>query len=247
MKKFAILFFIPFYAQAQVADTLSKTDEQLLRFVGGAIKDQIARQMKENGTANGVKGLIKSSVKDVLSNTLKKTAGNLLNLGSGFGNGMALPDIINLNKEALLKKGKQAVIENFHQSLKNAANEALTNSIPMMVAQAIEFDVDSLVKYANSDSVSITSIFKNANKNALLNIVKPFAKTAFKISGGGKSLKKLNKALGKIAPGSPAIDPENLMSEKIVDSFLSEMQLQEALLKKNPASLLEGLLKLFNN
>lgn len=245
MKKLLVIFFFPLTVQAQ--DTLSKTDEQLMRLVGGFIKTEMQKQLKEEGIGNGVKGLIGSTVKDVIKSTARKSAGELLNLGNVFGNGISLPNIINQNKEALMKKGKGVVVENFHQSLKDAANDALIKSIPMMVAQAVEFDVDSLIKYANSDSVSITSVFKNANKNALINMVKPVAKTAFKVAGGNKKLRKLNKALRGVTGDDVNIDPENIVSEKIVDSFLAEMKNQEGLLKKNPAGLLDNIFKLFKD
>ncbi len=247
MKKILIILFFPIALNAQVSDTLSGANEQLLRLVGGFIKTEMQKQLKEDGIGNGVKGLVGSTIKDVLKNTATKSAGELLNLGGNFGNGILLPNIITQNKDALIKKGKGVLIENFQSSLKNAANDALVKSIPMMVAQAVEFNLDSMIKYANADSVSITSIFKNANKNALLKIVKPVAKAAFKVSGSKKQIKKLSKALKSVTDENFALSPENILSEKIVDSFLGEMKNQENMLKKNPATLLDGLMKLFKD
>jgi hypothetical protein len=240
------LFVAPALLTAQTKDTLSKGQEQLLRLVGGFIKTQMTDAMKENGTANGMKSLIGNGVKEVLKNTVKRSATSLLGNGLNFGNALQLPSILQNNKEALLQKGKGEILNNFHQSLKDAAANALEASIPMFVLQAAEFNVDDLVKYANADSLSLTDIFKNANKNALLKIAAPLAKSALKLSGANKNYKKLSKAFKSVAGEKLNLDNENLLSEEVVNHFLGEMKVQEQLLKQNPSSLLDKLKGLIN-
>jgi hypothetical protein len=240
------VFFSP-PIQAQTKDTLSRGQEQLLRLVGGFIKDQMKDVMKENGTTNGVKSLIGTGVKEVVKNTVKKTAATLLGDGLNFGNSLQLPAILQQNKEALLNRGKGELLNNFHQSLKDAASNALEASIPMFILQAAEFNVDDLVKYANADSVSITDIFKNANKNALIKIAQPLAKAALKVSGANKQYKKLSKAFKHVAGEKLNLDNENFLSEEIVNRFIDEMKVQEQVLKQNPASLLDKLKGLLQN
>lgn len=243
MKYFLILFFMfpTVVINAQTKDTLSPGQEQLLRLVGGFIKAQMTEAMKENGTQNGFKSLIGTGIKEVVKNTVKKSATALLGNGLNFGNALQLPAILQQNKEALLNKGKGELLNNFHQSLKDAASNALEASIPMFALQAAEFNVDDLVKYANADSVSITDIFKNANKNALIKIAQPLAKAALKLSGANKQYKKLSKAFKRVAGEKLSLDNENFLSEEIVNRFIDEMKVQEQVLKQNPASLLDKL------
>jgi hypothetical protein len=181
-----------------------------------------------------------------LKNTVKRSATSLLGNGLNFGNALQLPSILQNNKEALLQKGKGELLNNFHQSLKNAAANALEASIPMFVLQAAEFNVDDLVKYANADSLSLTDIFKNANKNALLKIATPLAKSALKLSGANKEYKKIRKAFNKLGGKKLDLDNENFLSEEVVNHFLGEMKIQEQLLKQNPSSLLDKLKGLIN-
>jgi hypothetical protein len=205
--------------------------------------------MKENGTAKGMKSLIGNGVKEVLKTTIKKTGTSLLGNGLNFGNGLQLPSILNTNKEALLKKGKKELLNNFHQSLKDAASNAFEASIPMFVLQAFDFNPDDLVKFANADSLSLTDIFKNANKNALVKIAAPLAKSV-KLSGANKRYKKIRKAFKKATGEKLDFNNENFLSEEIVNKFLGEMKIQELLLKQNPSSLLDklkGLIKFDNN
>ena len=248
MKYFFMLLFVFFACavNAQTKDTLTKGQEQLLRLVGGFIKDGMKEVMKENGTPNGMKSLIGTGVKEVLKNTVKKSANALIGDGFNFGNGLQLPSVLQQNKEALLNRGKGELLNNFHQSLKDAAGNALEASIPMFVAQAVDFNVDDLVKFANADSLSITDIFKNANKSALVKIAQPLVKTALKLSGANKQYKKLNKAFKNIVGEKLSLDNENFLSEEIVNRFLGEMKIQEQLLKQNPSSLLDKLKGLIN-
>jgi hypothetical protein len=116
----------------------------------------------------------------------------------------------------------------------------------MFVLQATEFNVDDLVKYANADSLSLTDIFKNANKNALLKIATPLAKSALKLSGANKKYKKMRKAFNKLGGEKLDLDNENFLSEEVVNHFLGEMKVQEQLLKQNPSSLLDKLKGLIN-
>jgi hypothetical protein len=248
MKYFVLLllFTAPLVLPAQTKDTLSKGQEQLLRLVGGFIKTQMTDAMKENGTTNGMKSLIGTGVKEVLKNTIKRTGTSLLGNGLNFGNAIQLPAILQNNKEALLQKGKGELLDNFHRSLKDAAANALEASIPMFVLQAAEFNVDDLVKFANTDSLSLTDIFKNANKNTLLKIAAPLAKSALKLSGANKEYKKLSKAFKSVAGEKLNLDNENFLSEEIVNHFLGEMKVQEQLLKQNPSGLLDKLKGLIN-
>jgi hypothetical protein len=241
-----LLFAAPIVVSAQTKDTLLKGQEQLLRLVGGFIKTQMTGAMKENGTANGMKSLIGNGVKEVLKNTVKRSATSLLGNGLNFGNALQLPSILQNNKEALLQKGKSELLNNFHQSLKDAAANALEASIPMFVLQAAEFNVDDLVKYANADSLSLTDIFKNAHKNALIKIASPLAKSTLKLSGANKKYKKIRKAFNKLGGEKLDLDNEHFLSEEIVNHFLGEMKVQEQLLKQNPSSLLDKLKGLIN-
>jgi hypothetical protein len=248
MKYFILLIFYvaPAIVSAQTKDTLSKGEEQLLRLAGGFIKTQMTDAMKENGTVNGMKSLIGNGVKEVLKSTVKRSATSLLGNGLSFGNALQLPSILQNNKEALLQKGKGELLNNFHRSLKDAAANALEASIPMFVLQAAEFNVDDLVKFANADSLSLTDIFKNANKNALLKIAAPLAKSALKLSGANKEYKKMRKAFNKLGGEKLNLDNEEMLSEEVVNHFLGEMKVQEQLLKQNPSSLLDKLKGLIN-
>lgn len=240
-----VLFAAPHILPAQTKDTLSKTEEQLIRLVGGFIKNSMNDVMKENGTPNGIKSLIGNGVKEVLKSTIRKTAGSLTGEGLNFGNALQLPAILQNKKEALLQKGKGELLQNFHQTLKDAAGNALEASIPMFVSQALEFNPEDVIKFANADSLTITDIFKNANKNELLKMAKPLAKAALQVSGVNKQYKKMNKAFKSATGEKLKLDNEDFLSEEIVTRFLGEMKIQEQLLKQNPLSLLDKLKGLF--
>jgi hypothetical protein len=232
-------------SSAQNTDTLSAGEQQLLRLAGNAIKNSMQQVMKENGTSKGVKSLVGNTVKEVLRNTAQRSANQLLGNIPLFQNGLSLPGIINQNKDALVRRGKETALNNFRQSLKEAAGTAMMNAVPMMVAQMADFNVEDLVRYANGDSMSLTDVFKNANRNGLVKIVTPVAKNAFKLAGGKKALRKMQKALRKVTGNNDVeLNAEAFLSENVVDTFLSTMKEQEAAVKKNPASLLDGILKM---
>lgn len=227
---------------AQNTDTLKKSDEQFLRLAGGLIKGGIKEVMAENGTPNGVKSLLGTGVKQVLTGTLRNTANSLLGSRTGLGELIQLPKVLQQNQAALIQKGKIALLNNFKQSLKDAANEALFNSVPLIIAQTVDFNIEDMIKYANADDVTITDVFKNANKSSLLKLVQPVAKSALKASGYNKKYKKLQKAFKKIDGNKLDIDSESLVSELVVNNFIAEMFIQEKKLKENQT---EGVIQLF--
>lgn len=246
MKLFAALLFSPMFCLAQTqTDTLSKQNEQLLRLVSGFIKTEMQKQLKEDGTANGVKGLLGSTIKDVLKNTAQKSANELINID--LGSKLSLPNVLLQNKEAISSKGKETLVTKFKESLRYATNDALGKVIPMMVAQAIEFNVDSLVAYAAGGEVGVTGIFKNASRTKLLEMVEPIASQAFQSSYGKRNLKKLGKTLQSITGNELVLNPSDQISLIIVNEFLNNMQGQEQKLKSNPLGALESILNLFKD
>ncbi len=239
--------FCVLISNAQQKDTLTQQEEKLLRLVSGFIKGSMQDVLKENGTPNGIKSVIGNGVKEVMKNTLQKTATALTGQGLNFGKNILLPNVLEQQKTAIINKGKGELLNNFHQSLKDAAANVLVNSIPVFVAQAVEFNADDIVKYATADSLSVTDIFKNANKNALIKIALPIAKTAIKISGGKRMFNKLKKTYKKTTGSKLNFNSEDFLSEAVTDYFLQEMKLQELLLKQNPFSLLDRLKGLLKN
>ncbi len=246
MKLISIIIAIalPIFGLAQ-SDTLSKNNERLLRLIGGLVQSNIQKQLKEDGTANGVKGLLGSTIKNVLKTTAQKSAAELIKVD--LGGQVGLPQILQDNKTRILEKGKTTLFNNFEQSLKYSANEALGKAIPLMVAQAIDFNLDSLVAYAAGKEVNVTGIFKNASKANLLKMVEPIAKASFLQSFGKRCNKKMNKTLSSILGQTTSVQPETIISELIVEKFLSQMQHQEQMLKSNPLGLVENLLNLFKD
>jgi hypothetical protein len=249
MKYFLFFIFNIFFlfAFAQQKDTLSKQQEVLLRLVGGFVKKSMQDVLKENGTPNGIKSVIGNGFKEVIKNTVQKTAGALAGEGLNFGNALLLPDVLQKQKEALFNKGKGELINNFHQSLKIAAGNAFAASLPVFVTQALDFNIDDVIKFANSDTLSVTDIFKNANKNTLVKIAVPLAKNALKLAGGKRMYKKVKKAFKKTTGQKFDFNSEDFIAGAVTDYFFKEMKIQELMLKQNPSSLLERLKGLFKN
>ena len=250
MKKnlFLVLLLVTCNAVAQNnnPDSLTEEKKNLLRIVGSLVKDVTQKALQENRSDNGSKSLLGNAAKEILKGMARRSADKILNGGLDIRNGINLPGILEQKRDLFKQKGKEILLDNFQQSLREAAQNALRNAILKMAEKAIEFDVEDLVRFAGSDTMAITDVFKNANRSTLVEIVKPIAKTAFKLAGGNKDFKKLKRVYNKLSEEKLDLSNEDLIAGKITDVFLGEMKVQEQQLKSNPLYLLDSLLKLFN-
>lgn len=250
MKQLAtfILLLITIGAKAQLGNTDSLTGEKknLLRIVGGLVKDFSKKALEENRTDAGSKSVLGNAAKEILKGTARRSADKILKEGADIRNGINLPGILQQKRDLFKAKGKEILLDNFQQSLKEAAQNALHNSVLKMAEKAIDFDVEDLVRFAGSDTMMITDVFKNAKRSTLVEVAKPIAKSAFKLAGGNKTFKKLRKAYNKLSDEKLDLNNEDLIAEKITDMFLQEMKVQEQQLKNNPLNILDSIFKLFN-
>ena len=241
-----LLVSVNCFGQICNTDSLTEEEKNLLRIVGSLVEDISKKTLAENRTDAGSKTVLGNAAKEILKGTARRSADKILNGGLDIRNGINLPDIIEQKRSEFKKRGKEILLDNFQQSLKEAAQNALRNSILKMAEKAVDFDVEDLVRFAASDTMSITDVFKNAKRSTLVEIAKPVAKSAFKLAGGNKNFKKLKRMYNKLNDEKLDLNNEDLIAAKIADVFLEEMKIQEQQLKSNPLNLLDSLFKLFN-
>jgi Icc-related predicted phosphoesterase len=237
----ALMFHI--ICTAQTKDTLSGNEQNLLRIAGNLIKTGMKETMKENKTGDKSKSVVGNAIKEIIGTTARKSAEQITQGGLNMGSLFQLPDMVKNKRQVFASKGKEMILNNAEQALQQAARNALNNAMWNMVEKAVDFNVDDLVQFANSDSLQITDVFKGAKRSALINTTKPIVKLALKGAGYKKKYKKLRKAWRKVDGDNLELDADNLLSEKLVDTFLDEMKNQEQQIKRNPLQLLDGLLK----
>lgn len=251
MKKilFPAYLFIALAGQAQTAnpDSLTEEKKNLLRIVGGLVKDFSKKALQENRTDLSSKSVLGNAAKEILKGTARRSADKILKEGLDIRSGINLPDMLEQKREIFKQQGKEVLLDNFQQSLKEAAQNALRNSVLKMAEKAIDFNVEDLVRFAANDTMAITDVFKNAKRSILVEAARPIAKSAFKLAGGNRAFKKLKKAYNKLSDEKLDLNNEDLIAEKTVDLFLQEMKVQEQQLKNNPLNLLDSLIKLFDN
>lgn len=250
MKKilFPGLLFIGFAGRTQMVspDSLTEEKKNLVRIVGALVKGITQKALQESRTDVNAKTVLGNAAREILKGTASRTADKILKEGPDIRNRIILPGMLEEKTDLFKQKGKEILLNNFQQSLKDAAQNALRNAVLKMAEKVIDFDVEDLVRFAGNDSMAITDVFKNAKRNTLMDIAKPFAKTAFKVAGGNKNFKKLKKMYYKLSGGKLDINKEEIIAGIVTDFFLEEMKLQEQQLKNNPLNLLDSLFKIFN-
>lgn len=218
MKKilFSAFLFIAGNAMAQInnPDSLTEEKKNLLRIVGSLVKDISKKALAENRTDAGSKTILGNAAKEILKGTARRSADKILKDGFDIRNGINLPNVLQQKREEFKKKGKEILLDNFQQSLKEAAQNALRNSVLKMAEKTIDFDVEDLVRFAESDTMGITDVFKNAKRSTLVEIAEPVAKSAFKLAGGNKNFKKLKRVYKKLSDEKLDINNEDLIAEK---------------------------------
>jgi uncharacterized membrane protein YheB (UPF0754 family) len=248
MKKILFLIFVVwiFNASAQTnnPDSLTEEKKNLIRIVGSLVKDFSKKALEEGRTDAGSKTVLGNAAKEILKGTARRSADKILKGGVDIRNGINLPGILEQKRDLFKQNGKEILLDNFQQSLKEAAQNALHNAVLKMAEKAIDFDVEDLVRFAGSDTMAITDVFKNAKRSTLVEVAKPIAKSAFKLAGGNKTFKKLKKAYNKLSDEKLDLNNEDLVAEKITDLFLDEMKAQEQQLKNNPLNLLDTLINI---
>jgi Protein of unknown function (DUF4197) len=246
MKQFVSFLFLLFFSSsvaAQSKDTLSSNEQNLVRIFGVLFKTGIKEAVKSQRTDGNSKTVIGNAAKEVVKITARRSAEQLIKDGISGKNILQLPNIITQNKETLIQKGKGMLLQNFEEAMKEAARNALKNTVWKLVEESLEFDVEDLVRAANNDSLVFTDIFKNLKRNRFIEISKPFATNAFKMAKGYKKYRKLKRAYKKITGSSLSFNNETFLAEAITDSFFDEMKRQEQQLRLNPLNVLEGFLR----
>lgn len=242
------MLLITFYssnAQANNPDSLTEEKKNLIRIVGSLVKGLSKNALDEGRTDAGSKSVLGNAAKEVLKGTARRSADKILRGEVDIRNGIKLPDLLEQKRELFKQKGKEILLDNFQQSLREASQNALRNTVLKMAEKAIDFDVEDLVRFAGSDTMAITDVFKNAKQSTLVEVAKPIAKSAFKLAGGNKTFKKLKKTYNKLSDEKLDLNNEDLIAEKITGIFLEEMKAQEQQLKNNPLNLLDTLINLF--
>lgn len=221
-------------------DSLSSGEKQLLILLGTVFSEAKHQIIAENRT-NGDKGILGTALKETMRGMALKTKDQIL--GSGQPQTLLnLPALLNQNKDILIQHGKGKLLQNFKSSMETAAWNALNNSLFSMVDELTEIDPKSLVQIATAQSVSITDIFYNANKSKLIKVVKPAAITAFKLSGGKKLYKKIEKTIKRSGTSPLNIDNPEYLAEAATEYFFSSLKAQENGIRKNPLKALDNLL-----
>lgn len=224
-------------------DSLSKGEKQVIRIFGDLFNEARKKALEDMRT-NGNRSIIGNALKETMGGIANRTKERIL---SGGVNNLLinLPNSIDQNKQIFIDRGKANLLSDFKSSLSTAAKNALLNSLVKMVEQVTVLDVNALVDKADDSSLNITDLFKNMQHNKLVAIAKPFAKTAFKLSGGKKLYKKIDKEIKNSKGKKLNLDNEEYLATVATDLFFDYLAKEEKSLKQNPLNILDGLIDIF--
>ncbi len=246
MKKYlsaVVMIFFLFSSRAQ--DTLSIGEKNIIGLFGGIFNIAKEKMMADMRT-NGNRSILGNALRETIGGIFKSTKDRILSNGAG-NLAIDLPSILNKQQPLLTQRGKANLLSDFKSSLKTAAQNALNNSLLNMADQLLELDVNALVNNANSETLSFTDLFKNTQHNKMVGMIKPVAKTAFKLSGGKKLYNKIAREVKKGTSEKLSLDNEELIATKAVDYFFESMMIEENDFKKNPLNALGDVINgLFN-
>jgi hypothetical protein len=235
------LFLVPsFVTLAQ--DSLSTGEKQLL-ILFGSIFSEAKHEIIKDARTNGNKSIIGNALLETMKGLVNKTKDQVIAEGKTT-NWIDLPNVLQQKKSLLISRGKSSLIQNFTSSLKDAAWNALNNSLYTMVDQVTEIKPESLITIATAETVSITDIFYNANKNKMIKAITPIAKTAFKLSGGKKLYKKIDRELKKSGSEALNIDHPEYIATAATEYFFKLIKDQESGIKKDPLKAVDSILDL---
>ena len=79
-------------------------------------------------------------------------------------------------------------------------------------------------------------------RDRLVAVAKPFAKTAFKLSGGKKLYKKIDKEIKNSTGKKLKLDNEEYLATTAADLFFDYLAKEEKKMKQNPVNILDGLI-----
>ena len=241
MKSYCILSIFLFQGLALNAqDSLSNGEKQLLLLFGTIFSEAKHIIIKDSRT-NGNKSILGNALLETMKGMVNKTKDQILTDGKST-NWIDLPNILQQKKALLLSKGKTTLLQNFKSSLQDAAWNALNNSLLTMVDEVTDIEPQSLVNIATAQSVSITDIFYNAKKSKMVKAITPIAKTAFKLSGGKKLYRKIDREIKKSGGSALNIDHPDYIATAATDYFFKLIKDQETGIKNDPMKAVDTLL-----
>lgn len=238
---FSICVWISSISFSFAQDSLSKGEKQVIK-IFGELFNHARKEIFADMRTNGDRSVLGNALRETMGGIVKRTKTRILN--GGLDNiAVQLPNALDKNKSILINKGKQNLLADFKSSLQEASKNALLNSLAQMAEQVTELDVNTLIDKADDTNLEITDLFKNMQRNKLIYIAKPFAKTAFKLSGGKKLYKKIDKEIKKANGKNLDIRNDEYIATVATDLFFDFLSNEERSIKKNPLNLLEGLFK----
>lgn len=240
-KYFVLLFFFSLTVSiGNTQDSLSKGEQQVIR-IFGELFNEARKKALEDMRTNGNRSILGNALRETMGGIVNRTKDRILS--NGVDNLLIpLPEALDQNKQTLITKGKASLLSDFKSSLSIAAKNALLNSLLKMAEQVTELDVHALVDKADDTSLNITDLFKSMQYAKLVAISKPFAKTAFKLSGGKKLYKKIDREIKSSTGKKLNLDNEEYLAKIATDIFFDYLSGEEKNMKQNPVNILDGLI-----
>lgn len=240
-KHFVLLFFFSLTVMiGNTQDSLSKGERQVIR-IFGELFNEARKNALEDMRTNGNRSILGNALRETMGGIANRTKDRIRS--NGVDNLLILlPAAFDQNKQTLINKGKANLLADFKSSLSTAAKNALVNSLVKMAEQVTELDVNALVDKADDTSLNITDLFKSMQYAQLVAVAKPFAKTAFKLSGGKKLYKKIDKEIKNSTGKKLKLDNEEYLATSATDLFFYYLAKEEKNMKQNPVNILDGLI-----
>ena len=229
-------------------DTLSGKEMDLLKMVGGLIKNVTGEAFKGNDFKKD--GLLGGTIKNVLKRTTEKSI-RQLGVPGGFLNNpraiIQLPDQLKNLENNFQQFGKKQLLDNLLTSMNESASEALSNLAPVIAGKMVDMAIDKIIENANSDDSTFTNAFDRMFRKDLKLEILPLVEKGMKVYRTTKTMRKINKLVKRKKLGSLDFDLNDHVASRTLDGLFGLMKDEELNIRKNPASLLDKLIDMIKN
>jgi hypothetical protein len=252
MKKIILLFVsaafsLSLFAQQDLPDTMSTNDKALMKLFGTLIQSKAKEFLQNDRDSRSLKTTLGNTLKKTLQQSLSGSLPNFQNPKTFLENpltALQLPNQLQMTQDQFLQKGKENLLNNLKQAANEAAMNALQNSFSKIMENIVTMDIDSLVKYGNSDSgLTMTNIYKLSKLDQLKSIIGPAAVAAFAVAGGEKLLRKTERFYNRNNEQPLNLNMNEFITNGAIQGLTNIMNQKEAELKSNPLPLLQGLIE----
>ncbi|MEM9531587.1 MAG: DUF4197 domain-containing protein [Pseudomonadota bacterium] len=247
--KFLLLttvLLLPFAASADLKDKLKgllnddekETTEQTADEPAAAPEDGLSSDQR----ASGIKEALEQGVKRAIT-----TLGQRDGFWTSETVQIPLPDAVDRVAKTARKLGGDRYVEEFHETLNRAAEEAVPVATELFGEALSELTIEDAIALVRGPDDAATQYFREKTEGALAEQFLPIVTEATGRTGVTQAYKELNKKAGgflsQLGQDEDDLDLDQYVTQKALDGLFAYVAEEERLIRSDPVARTTDLLK----